>query len=47
MKGNKGARRENEQEISVWVTEHERLITLGNEQGMVEKGGGWVFGVTG
>ena len=36
MKGNKGERRENEWEISVRVTEHERLLTLGNEQGVVE-----------
>ena len=35
MKGNKGERRENEWEISVKVTEHERL--LGDEQGMVER----------
>ena len=40
MKGNKGQRRENEWEIS--VTEHERLLTLGNEQEVMEKevGGG-------
>ena len=36
MKGNKGERRENEWEISVSVREHERLLTLGNEQGVVE-----------
>ena len=36
MKGNKGERRENEWEISVRVTKHERLLTLGNEQGIVE-----------
>ena len=41
MKGNKGERREND-EISVRVTEHERHLTLGNEQGVVarEVGGG-------
>ena len=33
VKGNKGERRENEWEISVRITEHERLLTLGNEQG--------------
>ena len=36
MKGNKGERREDEWEISVRETEHERLLTLGNEQGAVE-----------
>ena len=43
MKGNKGERRENEWEISVRVTEHERHVTLGNEQGVVERevSGGW------
>ena len=43
VKGNKGERRENEWEISVRETEHERLLTLGNEQGVVERemGGGW------
>ena len=42
MKGNEGERRENEWEISVRVTEHERLLTLVNEQGVVERevGGG-------
>ena len=35
MKENKGERRENEWEISERVT-HERLLTLGNEQGAVE-----------
>ena len=39
MKGNKGERRENEWEISERETEHERLLTLGNEQGVVERGG--------
>ena len=46
MKGNKGKRRENESEIPERVTEHERLPTLGNEQGVVEKevgrGLGWL-----
>ena len=37
MKGNKGERRENEWEISVRVAEHERLLTLGNKQGVVER----------
>ena len=37
MKGNKGERRENEGEISERETEHERLLTLGNEQGVVER----------
>ena len=36
MKGIKGERRENEWEISVGETEHERLLTLGNEHGEVE-----------
>ena len=36
VKGIIGERRENEWEISVRVTEHERLLTLGNEQGVVE-----------
>ena len=42
VKGNKGERRENEWEISVRVTEHERHLTLGNKQGVVERevGGG-------
>ena len=31
-----GKRRENEWEIPEKVTEHERLLTLGNKQGMVE-----------
>ena len=49
MKGTKGERRENEWEISERVTEHERLLTLGNEQGVVERevgggGGDWVMG---
>ena len=37
MKGNKGERRKNEWEISVRVTDHERHLTLGNEQGVVER----------
>ena len=42
MKGIKGEKRENEWEISVRETEHERPLTLGNEQGVVERevGGG-------
>ena len=32
----KGERRENEWEISVRVTKHERHLTLGNDQGVVE-----------
>ena len=36
MKGNKEERRENEWEISERVTEHERHLTLRNEQGVVE-----------
>ena len=47
VKGNKGERRENEWEISVRVTAHERLLTLGNEQGVVERGGGREDGATG
>ena len=49
MKWNKGERRENEWEISERETEHERLLTLGNEQGVVERkvGGGWGDWVTG
>ena len=43
MKGNKGERRENEWEISERETEHERLLTLENELGVVkgEVGGAW------
>ena len=43
VKGVKGERRENEWEISERETEHERLLTLGNEQGVVERevGRGW------
>ena len=42
MKGHIGERRENEWGILVRVTEHERHLTLGNEQGVVERevGGG-------
>ena len=42
MKGNKGERRKDEWEISERETEHERFLTLGNEQGVVERevGGG-------
>ena len=52
MKGNKGERRKNEWEISERETEHERLLTLGNEQGVVEGemdggGGDWVMGTEG
>ena len=36
MKGNKGERRENEWEISERMTEHERRLTLENEQGVAE-----------
>ena len=36
MKGIIGERRENEWEKLERVTEHERLLTLGNEQGVVE-----------
>ena len=43
MKGNKEERRENEWEISERVTEHERHLTLGKEQGS-GKGGGWGMG---
>ena len=52
MKGNRGERRENEWEISERETEHERLLTLGNELGVVERevgggGGDWVMGTEG
>ena len=36
MKGNKGERRKNEWEISGRETQHERLLTLGTELGVVE-----------
>ena len=45
MKVIKGEKRENEWGISERVTEHERLLTLGNERG--RKGGGRGDGVTG
>ena len=46
MKENKGERRKNEWEISERETEHERLLTLGNEQGVVGEGGGlWVMDI--
>ena len=32
-------------EISEWETEHERLLTLGNELGVVEREEGGVCGV--
>ena len=43
MKGNKEERRKNEWELSEGETEHERLLTLGNEQRVVEEevGRGW------
>ena len=44
MKGNKGERRKNEWEISERETERERLLTLGNEQGVVEREVGGVWG---
>ena len=47
MKGNKGERRENEWETSERETEHERLLTLGNEQGVVKREVGRGVGVTG
>ena len=40
-------RRENEWEISERETEHERLLTLGNKQGVVEREVGRGVGVTG
>ena len=46
MKGNKGERRENEWEIGR-ETEHERLLTLGNELGVGEGEVGGGVGVTG
>ena len=49
MKENKGERRKNEWEISERETEHERLLTLGNELGGMEgeEGRGWGEWVTG
>ena len=38
MKGIIGERRENEWEKSERETGHERLLTLGNEEGVVEPG---------
>ena len=49
MKGIIGERRENEWEKLEKETKHERLLTLGNEQGVVEgrQAGGWGNWVTG
>ena len=52
VKGNKGENRNNEWEISERETEHERLVTLGNElrgwKGRWAGGGGdWVTGTVG
>ena len=47
MKGTIRERRENEWEKSERVMEHERLLTLGNEQGVVEGEVGRGDGVTG
>ena len=50
MTGNRGERRKNEWEISERETEHERLLTVGNELGVVEggeDGGEWVTGTEG
>ena len=47
VKGNKGERRENEWEISVREIEHERHLTLGNEQGGSGRGVGQDVEVTG
>ena len=52
MKGIIGERRENEWETTERVTEHERLLTLVNEQGVVEREVGrgwsdWVMGTEG
>ena len=43
MKGNKAERRKNEWEITERETEHERLLTLGKELGLLEgeERGGW------
>ena len=43
MKGNKRERRKNKWEISKRETEHGRILTLGNELGVVEEevGRGW------
>ena len=42
MKGNKGEGRKNEWERSETETENERLLTLGNEEGEVGRGMGWL-----
>ena len=47
MKRNKRERRKNEWGISERETEHERLLTLGNELVVVEGGGDWVLGTEG
>ena len=52
MKGIIGERRENEWENSERVTKYERLLTLGNEQGVVKRmwvegWGDWVMGTEG
>ena len=47
VKGNKVVRRKNTWEISERETEHDRLITLGNELGGDGRGGGLRVGVTG
>ena len=44
VKGNKGERIKNEWEISERETEHERLLPLGNEHGVVEGEVGWGMG---
>ena len=43
VKGNKVERRKHDWELSERETEHERILTLGNEQGVVEREvvGGW------
>ena len=47
MKGNKGERRKKEWEISEREPEHERLLNLGNELGVVEGEVGMGLEVTG
>ena len=47
MKGILGQRRENEWEKLESVTKHERLLTVGNKQGVVEGVVGGEDGVTG
>ena len=44
MKGIIGERRENEWEVSERETEHERLLSIGNERGVVEGETGWGMG---